>query len=180
MRLGTWGALVVATLAASCGDDPNSTTSSTSSSSGSSGSSGSSSSGASGSSSSGSSSSSGGGGTAAEICVSTMNDFRAAQGLPPYERWSAIESCSDSEAQSDGTTGTAHGAFPKCGESSQNECPGWPGPADQMIKKCLQAMWQQPASEPHRANMASTKWKRVACGFYTLPSGAVWSVQNFQ
>jgi hypothetical protein len=165
--------LVVGAALASAGcanNDPTTTTSSSSSGGSSSGST----------SSSGAASSSGGGGTAAEICVNTINDFRATQNLPPLARWTDVEACSDTEAESDGTTNTPHGAFPKCGESSQNECPGWAGPADQMIPKCLDAMWAQGPGEGHHDNMASTKWKSVACGFYTLPSGKVWSVQNFK
>ena len=30
----------------------------------------------------------------------------------------------------------------------------------------------------HHINMASTRFTRVACGFYTTPDGSVWSVQN--
>ena len=168
MRISFTAAIAAAALVVACSsDDSGSTTSSSSS----------------------SSSSSSGGTTAsgesvdtsaAQICVDTINKFRATQNLPALARWTDIEACSDSEAKSDGTSNTPHGAFPKCGESSQNECPGWPGPADQMIPKCLEAMWSQGPGEGHHDNMASTKWKKVACGFYTTPAGKVWSVQNFQ
>lgn len=161
-------------LAISCGDDPNSLNGNgTRSSSGS----------------SGDGSSSGdppappppaGAATPAKICVDTINGYRKQQGLPAFTEWTEIEACSDSEAKSDGTTNTAHGAFPKCGEFAQNECPGNPGPPETMIKQCLGLMWAQPANEGHHANMASTQWTKVACGFYTVPGGGVWSVQNFR
>lgn len=152
---------LVAVLLVACGsDDAASSTSSSSSSS--------------------SGASSGADTTANELCVSTINRLRATKKLPPLERWSSIESCSDSEAESDGTTNRPHGAFPRCGESAQNECPGWQGTPDQVIPKCLEAMWAQGPGEGHHDTMASTKWKRVGCGVFTTSSGRVWSVQNFQ
>jgi hypothetical protein len=73
----------------------------------------------------------------------------------------------------------AHGAFGSCGENAQNECPGWPGPADQMIGSCLDAMWGEGPGGGHYDNMASTDRTEAACGFFTLANGEVWSVQNF-
>ena len=32
----------------------------------------------------------------------------------------------------------------------------------------------------HYLNMSSTKYTKVACGFFTAPNGQVWAVQNFQ
>lgn len=118
--------------------------------------------------------------TPEEICVAAINDYRKTLGRPPLARWTAAETCSDTEAQSDGATGTAHGAFPKCGEFGQNECPGWPGAPATMIKGCLQAMWNEGPGGGHHDNMASTTFKSVACGFHTLPNGDVWAVQNFK
>jgi hypothetical protein len=118
--------------------------------------------------------------TAAKICVDTINAYRKQAGLPAYTEWTEIETCSDGEAKSDGNSNTPHGAFPKCGENAQNECPGWQGPPETMIKQCLGSMWAQGAGEGHHDNMASKQWTKVACGFYTLPGGGVWSVQNFR
>jgi hypothetical protein len=118
--------------------------------------------------------------TAEQTCVDTINQYRAKLSLPPLARWTAIETCSDSEAASDGQTNRAHGAFPKCGENAQNECPGWPGAPAQMIGDCLKAMWDEGPGGGHHDNMASTQWTQVSCGFSTLPSGAVWAVQNFK
>jgi hypothetical protein len=158
-----WGALVVVcAVIVACGDDGNSLNGN------------------------GSSASSGndpppaGATTAAAICVDTINAYRKQSGLPAFNEWSDVETCSDGEAKSDGSTQTAHGAFPKCGENAQNECPGWPGPPEKMIKQCLDAMWAQGPGEGHHDNMASHTWTKVACGFYTLPNGSVWSVQNFK
>jgi len=118
--------------------------------------------------------------TPEEVCVAAINDYRKTLNLAPLARWTAAETCSDTEAQSDGNTKSAHGAFPKCGELAQNECPGWPGAPATMIKGCLEAMWNEGPGGGHHDNMASTTYKNVACGFYTLPNGAVWSVQNFK
>jgi len=124
-------------------------------------------------------------GDVAQLCVDRINQYRASIGRPPYARWTAAETCSDDEAASDSVTGQPHGAFGQCGEWAQNECPGWPGPAETMILSCLQVMWNEgPGSDfsqhGHYINMSSQSYTRVACGFAVLPNGAVWSVQNFQ
>jgi hypothetical protein len=122
---------------------------------------------------------------AAQICVDTINMYRATLGLPPYARWSAQEACAGTEAMKDYQAMMAHSAFPSCGESAQNECPGWPAPADTMIPKCLAMMWAEgpgPFNQGHGhyINMSSTSYTKVACGFYTTPQGDIWAVQDFQ
>ncbi len=123
-------------------------------------------------------------GSVEQLCVDTINMYRATLGLPAYARWRDAEDCSDEEARSDGMTGTAHGAFTKCGESAQNECPGWPGPPEMMIGGCLDLMWKEGpgadfASHGHYINMSSTQYTKVACGFAEV-NGSIWAVQNFQ
>ncbi|MCA9699350.1 MAG: hypothetical protein KC431_17630, partial [Myxococcales bacterium] len=85
----------------------------------------------------------GGDDTAEQLCVDTINDYRATLSLPPLERWTDAESCSNAEAKSDSETNTAHGAFGQCEEWAQNECPGWPGPPEDMIVDCLALMWAE-------------------------------------
>lgn len=121
-----------------------------------------------------------GGSTAAEICVATINEYRKTKGLAPYARWTEAESCADGQAKSDGDRNAAHGAFGKCQEQGQNECPGWQGPPDTMIPKCLEAMWAEGPGGGHHDAMASTRFTKVACGFATTSKGSVWSVQNFR
>ncbi|MBI5490139.1 MAG: hypothetical protein HY905_22585 [Deltaproteobacteria bacterium] len=116
-------------------------------------------------------------------CVDKINSYRATLGLAPYQRWASAESCADSEAASDGATGTAHGAFPSCGENAQNECPGWPS-AQACIEGCLDMMWAEGPGEPfsehgHFINMSSTGYTQVACGFAAV-GGTVWAVQDFR
>jgi hypothetical protein len=129
---------------------------------------------------------SGGGSSAGaeQLCVDTINQYRATLGLAPYERWTGAETCADSQSQSDSMTGLAHGAFGQCGELAQNECPGWPPPADKMITGCLDAMWKEGpgdfnAGHGHYINMSSNRYTLVACGFYTTAKGEIWSVQDF-
>jgi hypothetical protein len=130
----------------------------------------------------------GGGGSLAsvqQLCVDTINMYRATLGLAPYARWTAEETCGNGQAQSDSQTGTAHGAFGMCTESAQNECPGWPAPPETMIIGCLQAMWNEgPGADfnthGHYINMSSTQYRQVACGFYTTAAGRIWSVQDFK
>lgn len=117
-------------------------------------------------------------------CVDQINTYRATLSLPPYQRWTSAETCTDGEAKSDSQTGQAHGAFPSCGESAQNECPGYPG-LDSTVTTCLAQMWAEgPGADfqqhGHYINMSSTKYSKVACGFYQTPGGSVWAIQNFQ
>ena len=118
-------------------------------------------------------------GSAADVCVATINQYRATKGLQALARWSATETCADSQAASDGSTKAAHGAFGKCGEVAQNECPGWPGPPATMIPKCLDAMWGEGPGGGHYEAMSSRLYTKVSCGFGTAPDGAIWAVQNF-
>jgi hypothetical protein len=120
-----------------------------------------------------------------QICVDEINRHRASIGLGPLVRWTAAETCVDGESQHDSQTGTPHSAFGQCSEWAQNECPGWPGPAATMIPQCLQAMWnegpgQDYATHGHYINMTNPSYTKVACGFFTTTSGAVWAAQDFQ
>ena len=126
-----------------------------------------------------------GDGTAAGLCVDTINGYRDTLALAHLSRWTDAESCSDLEARSDSETGVPHGAFGTCGESAQNECPGWGGPPEAMIESCLAMMWAEGPGEPfsehgHYLNMSNAGFTTVACGYYTTPEGAVWAVQNFR
>ena len=124
--------------------------------------------------------------TPEQICVDTINSYRAQLGLPAYKLWAEAESCANQQAQSDSETGVAHGKFQMCTENAQNECPGWPGPPQQMIANCLAMMWAEgPGTDfdthGHYITMSSRQYTEVACGFYTMSDGTtVWSVQDFK
>jgi cysteine-rich secretory family protein len=125
------------------------------------------------------------GSSAEQLCVDTINMYRATLSLPPYARWNGEESCASSQAQMDSSSGTAHGAFGMCGEFAQDECPGWPGPPSSMITSCLALMWAEgpgpfDQGHGHYDNMSSTSYTQVACGFYVLPDGSVWAAQDFK
>lgn len=120
-----------------------------------------------------------------QVCVDKINAFRATEGKPPYERWTDAEACTDAEAKSDSETKKAHGAFGRCAESAQNECPNWGSDVEKIISGCLQSMWNEGPGEPfeahgHYLNMSSTKYKRVACGFHLTADGKLWAIQNFK
>lgn len=134
-----------------------------------------------------------------QLCVDTINQLRATEGLPPLERWVDAETCSDESATSDEQTNTPHGAFPACGEGAQNECLGH-GPDG--IVQCLNQMWDErlqencagcdacdspgacpdcdffgPPACGHYVNMRAPWHSQVACGFSALGG---WAVQNFR
>lgn len=120
----------------------------------------------------------------AQQCVNNVNERRATQGLPPLQRWVQSEPCAADQAREGAATGQPHGAFGRCTEQGQNVCPAWAGPADRMIAPCIQSMWNEGpgadfAAHGHYLNLSSTRFTRVACGFYTAPSGQVSLVQDF-
>ncbi|PCC69748.1 Cysteine-rich secretory protein family protein [Nannocystis exedens] len=122
---------------------------------------------------------------ARQLCVDIINMYRGTLGLPPYQRWTDAESCSDAEAAADGQSGTPHGAFGMCGEFAQNECPGWPSPAERSLPGCLEQMWAEGPGEDfqmhgHYLNMSSEQYTMVACGFADVGGGNLWMVQNFK
>ncbi len=197
LALNAIAAVACACACLSCSDDSStlgggarrsgsSGTSGTSGTSGSAGSSGDDGSGSSGASGAGGASGSSGmqgpsGTTAAEICVAKINEYRKTKALAPLARWTENEACSDGEAASDAMTKRPHGAFGKCGETAQNECPGWQGPAETMIPLCLKSMWAEGPGGGHYDAMANSRYTKVACGFGTAAGGGgIWSVQNFR
>ena len=114
-----------------------------------------------------------------QLCVDTINQYRATLSLPPLARWTDAEACANGQAQSDSETGEPHGAFQACGEWAQNECPGWPGPPASLIVGCLDMMWDEGPGGGHYENMRGD-YSRVACGFYQTPQGDYWALQDFQ
>ena len=117
-----------------------------------------------------------------DLCVATINLHRAtlSPAPPPFVRWPAEDACTATEAQEDSVSGTAHSAFGSCNESGQCECPGWPGPIEQMIVDCLQSMWDEGPGGGHHDMMASPDYTMVACGFFTTSSGDIWAAQDYQ
>lgn len=116
-------------------------------------------------------------------CVQRTNEYRARVSVAAVARRPDREACADGEAQSDGASGSAHGAFGRCQEGAQNECPGWPGPIDQVIDRCLAQMFAEGpgpfAGHGHYLNMTAPGYTGVACGFATAANGQTWIVQNF-
>jgi hypothetical protein len=143
-----------------------------------------------------------------QVCVDTINEYRATMGLAPMNRASAaLEECSDQGAKKDGDTGVAHSSAGDCaGLGAQNTCPGyqvggWAGAtlAD-ALKRCLAQMWAE--GEPpqgrdqcvaeyragntacfmahgHYINMSNPSYGTVACGFYDMGNNTYWMNQNF-
>jgi hypothetical protein len=116
-------------------------------------------------------------------CLQRTNEYRARVSVAPVARRTEREPCADGEAQSDGASGSAHGAFGRCQESAQNECPGWPGQPEQVIDNCLAQMFAEGpgpfAGHGHYLSMTAPGYTGVACGFATAPNGKLWIVQNF-
>jgi len=116
-------------------------------------------------------------------CVDRINQFRwECQCLPPLQRWTEAEGCTDDQAADDQAINQAHSHFPACGESAQNTCPNW-GSEAEVVEGCLQMMWDEGPGQPfeehgHYINMSNTSYSKVACGFSSTNDG-VWANQNF-
>lgn len=116
----------------------------------------------------------------AQLCVDEINRYRATLGLRALERASDREGCADGQIRDDAQSGNWHGRFGACGESAQNECNSSPTAQGDFIKGCLRGMWNEGPGGGHYENMKSASATTVWCGFYTEPSGGVWSVQDFR
>jgi len=127
-------------------------------------------------------------------CVNRINQFLTQCAcLPALTRATDGEACADQMAAYDAAMNSAHAGFIAkiCTPSgSQNECPGYSSNT-QVISLCMQQMWDEgppPTSSctgtcyeqhGHYINMTDPSVHRVACGFFTTSSGAVWAAQNF-
>jgi hypothetical protein len=120
---------------------------------------------------------------ARQLCVQRTNEYRARVGVGPVTRRSDAEACGDAQARSDAAASVAHGAFGQCRERAQNECPGWPGSATDVIDRCLAMMFAEgPGAGPshgHYTNMTERQYRGVACGITQLADGRFWVVQNY-
>ena len=128
---------------------------------------------------------------ARQACVDRINAFRQTLGLMPLERWTDNETCTNQQSEQDAISGQPHGAFGMCSEFGQNTCPGWPS-TDEIVTGCLQQMWDEgpPPMLPcegecfqqhgHFINMSSAAFTKVACGFYRMNDGRIWSNHNFR
>jgi hypothetical protein len=118
-------------------------------------------------------------------CVDRINAFRATEDLPPLARWTDAEGCTEEQSKLDSEVQGAHENFGMCGERAQNTCPNWNGDVDEVIDRCLQAMWDEGPGEPfsehgHYLNMSSRSYTKVACAFFEMDGGRIWSNQNFR
>ncbi len=119
-----------------------------------------------------------------QLCVDTVNRYRAMRSMPPLARWRDAEECAASEAADDARAQQAHSSFGRCKEWAQNGCPNWAGSPAAVTDECLRAMWDEGPGDPsehgHYNNMVSPRWTKVACGTFTMPNGLLWAVQIYQ
>ncbi len=128
---------------------------------------------------------------AAQLCVDTINSYRARMQLQPLARWVDGESAAAAQALADSRSRVPHGAIIAFEQTpagaaasiSQNECPGYPGPAAQVVTTCTAQMWAEgPGSDyqkhGHYLHLSNPAASKVACGFATAADGMVWATQN--
>ena len=128
---------------------------------------------------------------ASQLCVDTINSYRARLQLRPLARWVDGESAAAAQALADSRSGVPHGAIVAFEQTpqgrnasiSQNECPGYPGTATQVVTQCTAQMWAEgPGSDyqkhGHYLNLSNPAATKVACGFATAADGTLWATQN--
>ncbi len=111
-------------------------------------------------------------------CLDSINAYRRQVGAPPLTQRTDKGSCVDQQSAQDGASGRAHGSFGSCGESAQNECPGWGGDPGSSQQACLKMMWAEGPGGGHYENMKNPAYRQVACG-YANTGGGYWMIQNF-
>jgi hypothetical protein len=114
-------------------------------------------------------------------CRAVINLYRAGNGLPPLKDWPEARDCFDGQAESDSKENKPHGSFGRCGERTQNACPGWQGTnLDDLISSCLAAMFAEGPGGGHYENMLSSGVSAVGCGFHYSAERGMWLIQNFK
>jgi hypothetical protein len=84
-----------------------------------------------------------------QLCVDTINKYRATRSLPPLTRWTDEEACVAQEATTDEMQMSAHYSFINmhlCNSSAEDECPGYStNPLDSGLglDTCLAQMWAE-------------------------------------
>jgi hypothetical protein len=138
-----------------------------------------------------------------QLCVDTINMYRATLNLPPLMRATpSDEACSDMGAMKDGSGGGAHSSAGMCpGFGAQDSCPQLPVGGGQTLesslKQCLAQMWAEgppPGTvqacimdytgcflqHGHYINMSSSTSTVVSCGFYMVSGNSYWGNQDFK
>ncbi len=134
-----------------------------------------------------------------QLCVSTINSFRATKGLAALTEWTSAETCVDGQSTADQTSNTAHSAFGNCNENAQDEC--ITTNSTSQLVACLTSMWNEKNNAActgcdacsgapsttcpnctystcgHYVNMSAQFYTEVACGFSSLGG---WSTQDFK
>jgi len=113
-------------------------------------------------------------------CADAINQYRASIGRTALTLKSddATNTCMDKQSADDGARGAAHAHFGACGESAQDECPGWSGDPGSQQVACLKMMWAEGPGGGHYENMSNSAYHQVACGYATV-NGSLWMIQNF-
>ncbi len=127
--------------------------------------------------------------TLRQVCLETVNAYRASEGNAALTSWTAQEDCADNQAAQDQGSGTGHAHMGACGEYAQNTCPGWPYDgttegAVAVLQSCLQAMWSEGPGEPYSAhghyiNMSNSRYTNLVCGF-SEQNGNLWVNLDFR
>ena len=130
---------------------------------------------------------------ASQLCVSTINNYRATLNLRPLARWVGGEQMAAADALADSRSGVPHSAIDAYYNTqegmftsiAQNECPGWPGPLSEVVTRCTADMWAEGPGQDYQAhghfiNMSNPASTEVACGFATAADGKLWLVQNLR
>lgn len=123
-----------------------------------------------------------------QVCLDTINAYRATLGLMPVVRSASLEAFADQGARYDSELGKAHahfGAFSKGAVPSdaENAIPGWPLKSYKTVAKVVgegaKMMWAEGPGGGHYENIKGSH-TAVGCGIYVNPAGGVWVIHDFK
>jgi hypothetical protein len=123
-----------------------------------------------------------------QLCLDTINAYRATLSLKPVVRSASLEAFADQGARYDSERDKAHahfGAFSKGAVPSdaENAIPGWPLKNYKTVAKIVgegaKMMWAEGPGGGHYENIKGSH-TAVGCGIYVNPAGGVWIIHDFK
>jgi hypothetical protein len=123
-----------------------------------------------------------------QLCLDTINAYRATLSLKPVARSASLEAFADQGARYDSERDKAHahfGAFSKGAVPSdaENAIPGWPLKNYKTVAKIVgegaKMMWAEGPGGGHYENIKGSH-TAVGCGIYVNPAGGVWIIHDFK
>ena len=123
-----------------------------------------------------------------QLCLDTINAYRATLGLKAVVRSASLEAFADQGARYDSERDQAHAHFSAFSKGAipsdaENAIPGWPLKSYKTVAKIVgegaKMMWAEGPGGGHYENIKGSH-TAVGCGIYVNPAGGVWIIHDFK